>query len=416
MHMHIFTSVTANYLPKAAALAHSVKRVHPEAVFHVVLSDDMPECAALTTAAFDSIINIRELPIENLRSWIFKHRLVELCTAVKGTAFQYIAARHGAERIYYFDPDILVLNRLDGLERMLDEHSVLLTPHQYAPDTDLQAILDNEHCCLRNGVYNLGFLAVKMAGQGTQFIDWWAERLRSHCYDEVENGLFTDQRWVDLAPAFFDNLAIVREPQYNVATWNLTHRRATGRAPYDVQINGRPLVFYHFSGFDSGAQKVMLERYGSHSPVLFDLRDWYITRCKELGQSALSKIDCIYNQFSNGERITTAHRLLYRRRDDLMRAFPDPFAAHGPGGSYYHWYQAETAKSDEVALTAKVDEATLTAKVDEVAFTAEGDGVTPAAKVDEVTLFKRIKAHAPEPALRLTRSARTAWRHWSQPA
>ena len=84
--MHIFTSITANYLPKAAALAHSVKRFHPEAIFHVVLSDDMPECAANTTAAFDSVINIRDLPIENISSWIFKHRLVELCTAVKGTA------------------------------------------------------------------------------------------------------------------------------------------------------------------------------------------------------------------------------------------------------------------------------------------------------------------------------------------
>ena len=46
MHMHVFTSVTANYLPKASALAHSVKRVHPEAVFHVVLSDEMPDCSA----------------------------------------------------------------------------------------------------------------------------------------------------------------------------------------------------------------------------------------------------------------------------------------------------------------------------------------------------------------------------------
>ena len=161
--MHIFTSVTANYLPKAAALAHSIKRVHPEAMFHVVLSDDMPECAADTTAAFDSIINVRDLPIENIRSWIFKHRLVELCTAVKGTAFQYIAARHGAERIYYFDPDILVLNRLDGLERMLGrpQHSLDAAPVS-SPETDQQAVFDNEHCCLRNGVYNLGFLAVKM--------------------------------------------------------------------------------------------------------------------------------------------------------------------------------------------------------------------------------------------------------------
>ena len=58
--MHIFTSITANYLPKAAALAHSVKRVHPEAVFHVVLSDEMPACPPATTAAFDNIINISD--------------------------------------------------------------------------------------------------------------------------------------------------------------------------------------------------------------------------------------------------------------------------------------------------------------------------------------------------------------------
>ncbi len=378
--MHVFTSVTANYLPKASALAHSVKRVHPEAVFHVVLSDEMPNCSPATTAPFDNIINVRDLPIENLRSWIFRHRLVELCTAVKGTAFQYIAARHGAERIYYFDPDILVFNRLDHLERILDRHSVLLTPHQCDPETDSQAVLDNEHCCLRHGVYNLGFLAVKMTGQGRRFTDWWAERLRSYCYDEVENGLFTDQRWVDLAPAFFDDIAIVREPQYNVATWNLTHRRATGSAPYEILINGRPLVFYHFSGFDSGAQQAMLERYGYHSPVLFALRDYYIARCEELGQSTLSKIDCVYNSFSNGERITSSQRLLYRRRPDLMRLFPDPFDVSHSSRSYLHWYRLHGWQRNAKPL------------------------------------MKMIRAHAPEPALRLARTARSAWRLFSVPA
>jgi lipopolysaccharide biosynthesis glycosyltransferase len=380
MHMHVFTSVTANYLPKASALAHSIKRIHPEAVFHLVLSDNMPKCSPATTASFDSIINVRDLPIENLRSWIFKHRLVELCTAVKGTAFQYIAARHGAERIYYFDPDVLVLNRLDGLERALDRHSILLTPHQCDPESDSQAVLDNEQCSLRHGVYNLGFLAVKMQGQGRRFVDWWAERLRSYCYDEIENGLFTDQRWVDLAPAFFDDIAIVREPQYNVATWNLTHRHATGRAPYEIEINGKPLVFYHFSGLDNGDQKAMLDRYGAHSPALFELRDWYLARCNELGQSALSKIDCIYNSFSNGERITSVQRLLYRRRDDLIRRFPDPFDASDPRRSYYHWYRFHGWQRNAKPLV------------------------------------KMIRAHAPEPALRLARSARLVWRRLSVPA
>jgi hypothetical protein len=378
--MHIFTSITANYLPKAAALAHSVKRVHPDATFHVVLSDDMPDCPPATTAAFDNIINITELPIANRSSWIFKHRLVELCTAVKGTAFEYIADRFGAERIYYFDPDILVLNRLDALERILDRHSILLTPHQCVPETDLQAILDNEHCCLRHGVYNLGFLAVRQTDQGRQFIAWWADRLRRFCYDEVPSGLFTDQRWVDLAPAFFDDIAIVRDPEFNVSTWNLTHRRAAGTAPYDIRINGRPLVFYHFSGFDSGAQKAMLERYGAHSPVLFELREWYVARCEELGQSVLSKIDCIYNTFANGRRITDAHRLVYRRRPDLMAAFPDPFATNAPGRSYFRWFRRH----------------------------ARG--------LDRRWVLKLIRDHAPQPALRLARSARSVWRRWSKTA
>jgi hypothetical protein len=378
--MHIFTSITANYLPKAAALAHSVKRVHPEATFHLVLSDDMPDCPPITTAAFDSVISIRQLPIEGLPSWIFKHRLVELCTAVKGAAFEYIADRFGAERIFYFDPDIVVCNPLDHLMETLDRHAILLTPHQSVPDTDFEAILDNEVCCLRHGVYNLGFLGIRMAGQGRSFIAWWADRLRRLCYDEVPNGLFTDQRWVDLAPAFFDDIAIVRDPQYNVATWNLTHRRATGHAPYAIEINGQPLVFYHFSGFDSGAQKIMLDRYGVHSPVLFELRDWYIARCEELGQSTMSEIDCVYNTFSDGERITSAQRLLYRRRPDLMLAFPDPFDASHYGRSYLHWYRMHGWERHANPL------------------------------------MKIIRAHAPEPALRLARRARSALRRYSVPA
>ncbi len=377
--MHVFTSITANYLPKAAALAHSVKRVHPEATFHCVLSDELPRCPSETTAAFDSIINIKDLPIGDLPRWIFRHRIVELCTAVKGTAFQHIAEQFGAERIYYLDPDIIVTSRLDDLERALDRNTILLTPHMTVPETDLQAILDNEHGCLRHGVYNLGFLAVRMTGQGRQFIDWWADRLRRFCYDDVPAGLFTDQRWVDLAPAFFDDTAIIRDPQYNVATWNLTHRRATGRVPYDVEINGHPLVFYHFSGFDSGAQKNMLERYGVDSPVLFDLRDWYNSRCEELGQSVLGKMPCIYSTFNNGGPITDAHRLLYRQRDNLMHAFPDPFDASDPGRSYFHWFEANGSL---------------------------GQG----------RLRQMIKAHAPGPALRLAGSARRALRNLSQPA
>ncbi|WP_165073526.1 glycosyltransferase family protein [Paludisphaera rhizosphaerae] len=408
--MHVFTSITANYIPKAAALAHSVKRVHPEATFHLVISDDMPECPPAVVEAFDSIINVRDLPIPELPRFLFRHRIVELCTAVKGTAFQHIADVHGAERIYYFDPDIIVTNRLDDLERALDESSILLTPHSIAPETDPQAMIDNERCCLRNGVYNLGFLAVKMDENGRKFIDWWADRLLRWCYDETAAGLFTDQRWVDLGPALFDGVKILRDPQYNVSTWNLTHRRATGQAPYDIAINGRPLVFYHFSGFDSGAQRMMLDRYGSHSPVLYEFREWYLEECRRFGQETIGKIPCIYTRYKSGAKIPDVHRTIYREREDLMRYFADPFDDAKPETSFPHWYEVHGKGETGQATTqpaAEIVEPTPASVIEApVEITAPAEA--------SPNLRKLIRSHAPEPAVKAYHSVRAALRRLSK--
>jgi hypothetical protein len=125
-----------------------------------------------------------------------------------------------------------------------------------------------------------------------------------------------------------------------VATWNLSNRRATGSAPDDLLINGQPLVFYHFSGFDSGAQETMLGVYGKESPQLTVLRRWYIAECESEGQSTLGKLPCIYGRYDNGESIQKVHRLLYRDRQDVQRAFPDPFSTKDINRSYLDWYKA----------------------------------------------------------------------------
>ena len=114
----------------------------------------------------------------------------------------------------------------------------------------------------------------------------------------------------------------------------------------------------------------MLDRYGSDSPVLFELRDWYIARCEELGQSTLSGVDCVYNRFRNGRRISDHHRLRYRRRQDLMSDFPDPFATDDASRSYFHWYRWHGHR------------------------------------IDRASFLKLIRNHAPPPALQLARSAR----------
>jgi hypothetical protein len=339
--MQVFTSVTRNYLPKARVLAASLKRFHPDATFHLVLSDALPEDLARDPAPFDHVMHVESLPIENVRNWIFQHTLVELCTAVKGVAAQKIMAEHPGEPLFYFDPDIVILGPLTGLLDQLQRHDVLLTPHQLDPDSDPEAIADNEICSLRHGVYNLGFLGLSASAESRRFVDWWAERLRWFCWAEIDQGLFTDQRWADLAPAFFPTLGILRDPGYNVATWNLTRRTVTGSLAEGFSVNGSPLCFFHFSGFDSGAQKRMLDRFGRNSPALYELREWYVEECRRMGQDTLGYAPWAYGFFDNGRPIHDHHRRVYRSRQDLRQAFPDPTATADRKKSFYHWYEEE---------------------------------------------------------------------------
>ena len=188
-----------------------------------------------------------------------------------------LLARQNCRAAFYFDPDIVVCSSLQLLLDEFDRGSILLTPHQVEPDTTIEAIIDNEICSLKHGIYNLGFLGLKPSAQGRRFSEWWCERLAKFCVADIPNGLFTDQRWVDLAPAFFSEVRIVRHVGCNVATWNLTHRRVKGDFENGFTVNTEPLIFYHFSGFDSGAQEVMLRKYGREMPAAQMLRDWYIS-------------------------------------------------------------------------------------------------------------------------------------------
>jgi hypothetical protein len=336
---HAFTSITANYLPKARVLAESVKKLDPGMQFHLILSDNAPVGFTIESEPFDSLIFAEQLVTENFPQWVFGHSLVELCTAVKGVALEYIFSTYGADQVFYFDPDMVVFARLDELQRELSRHNLILTPHLTDPEIGDMGILDNEVASLLHGVFNLGFLGVRNTDEGRRFSRWWTQRLLKYCHDDLPRGIFTDQKWVNLAPCFFENVGILRSPAFNVATWNLTNRRATGSLRSGILINGEPLGFYHFSGFDSGDQITLLHRYGKESPALYEVREWYIAECERHGQSALGTTKSKYDLFSNGMPIDRGYRLLYRQRIDLQRAYPNPFIAAGVN-SYKAWYDA----------------------------------------------------------------------------
>ena len=336
--MAFFTSISSNYLPKALILANSVRRHRPEAPFYVVLCDKPPAELPRFGWAFSKVFLLEDLrlPVEDVEQWVFKHTVVELCTAVKAPFMVQAMEELQIDKLVYLDPDIVVLDKLQELETLLETHSVVVTPHLEEPESSLAAILDNEICALKHGVFNLGFLALRNTAEGRRFARWWCERSIHFCYDDIPNGLFTDQRWIDLAPGFFPDFYVLRDKSYNIATWNLSHRRVEKLADGRLCVAGAPIQFFHFSGFDSGAQLAMLNKYGAHSPALFELRDWYIAELDRAGQNEFGNLPWSFDCFSNGKVIRPEYRNLYREREDLRQAFPRP-ARVEEGKSYYHW-------------------------------------------------------------------------------
>jgi len=355
----VFTSIAANYLPKARVLAESLKRVSPSTHFFVMLIDKPPDDFDLNDEPFDELINVHDLGIENVEGWCFGYRIVELCTAVKGAAASYLLEKRGAKQVFYFDPDMVIFDRFDELSQLLEQTSILLTPHQSEPETTLDAVMDNEMASLKHGVFNLGFVGIQNDEEGQRFARWWADRLQHFCLDDINRGLFTDQKWANLIPCFFDRYRVVRSPAFNVATWNISTRQVSGTLKDGIKVNGEPLGFYHFSGFDSGDQELMLKKYAPDSKILFDMRRWYIAECEQKGQSEFGKLPYGYATYQNGEPILQVHRDLYRARIDLQRAFPNPFL-QGADGGYLAWYKANASDGGTTNVPIDIDDTTPT--------------------------------------------------------
>jgi hypothetical protein len=316
-------------------LAESVKRFHPDWCLVALISDLPPTGFEFDPSSepFDYVVWGHELPIPGVSSWFFKHDLVELCTAVKGPMLELLLGREIAT-VIYLDPDIAVFGPLDGVVRELDEASIVLTPHQLDPDVDEMAIFDNEVCSLQHGTYNLGFVAIRNDETGRRFAAWFADRLRSYCYDELDRGLFVDQKWCDLVPAFFDRVKILRDPGYNVASWNISQRRLTADDTGSIFVNGHTLRFFHFTKLGPlGA--VMTERYAGDNLLVHEVWAWYRRSVRAATPVGLEPGWWHYGRFENSDPIPTEARRLYRSRSDLREAFPEPFAV-GPG-TYHEW-------------------------------------------------------------------------------
>ncbi len=319
------TIAARNYIAHARVLATSFRRFYPGGRLAVLLIDGERTDSA-DGIEFLSLSDIG-LSVEEQHRMATMYDVTELSTAVKPWLLRTLVKR-GDLPVAYFDPDIEIFTPLDDIAELARKHSIILTPHVTAPmPRDGRRLSEDD--LLATGIYNLGFIAV--SSESVSFLEWWAERLRRDCIIDPTRMRFTDQRWVDFVPALYQH-HILRDVGCNVAYWNL-HNRHLQIKDGGYVVNGGPLRFFHFSGYDPDQPHLLSKYQGAEPRVLLSERPAVATICGEYSRKLLdagfSKAKSVSYGFAalhNGVKLDSYIRREYRRElmDYDAEAAPEP--------------------------------------------------------------------------------------------
>ena len=336
------TIIACNYLPFARVLAESFRAHHPHGQFTILLIDD--ESRSFTPPDEERVVwrRLSDIGLEHneIRRLAGIYDVTELATAVKPVLLRKLLDE-GCDQIVYLDPDIRIYASLDEVAPLAANHGIVLTPHTMDPYPDDDRQID-PFFILAAGVYNLGFVGI--GPRARPFLDWWWEQTRRGALIAPTRMMFTDQRWVDFVPSFFEHY-ILKDPGYNVAYWNLHARDLLGDDG-GYTVSGAPLRFFHFSGFDPRKPWLLSKHQGdrprvllSERPVLARLCDEYRARLEAYGSNANGGPPYGWNRLPTGMLLTPRMRRLYW--DAIMEAEqgkaaepPGPFE---DGGGFVAW-------------------------------------------------------------------------------
>jgi hypothetical protein len=318
----IFTVVTRSYLHFAITLLSSVAQHSPNAKqFCLVVDTDTPFVPELGAGC--RVLQLSDLPITNIDEFCFQYEVVELCTATKPFVFSYLFDA-GFSSVTYLDPDICVYSPLVAVNALIEAgNSIILTPHLIAPVSDTKQ--PGELDIRRSGTYNLGYCTVCATVSGYAFVSWWMAKLAHDCVVDMDRGVFVDQSWVDLVPGLFDGVAILRDPGYNVAYWNLAQRAITIAANGVAMVGQHKLAFFHFSGIDPQNTNVFSkyqDRFqGEDLAGAETLVFAYRKALTQNGAQKNAQHPYRFSQFDDGSPIPSVFRRAYLAVPDIRHEF-----------------------------------------------------------------------------------------------
>jgi len=256
------------YLARGIAMLRSLRRQDPSSRILVLALDRL--CARVLRRTFRGDVQVLEADVLHEAvpqlTAVCRHRSLWAYYATQKPALALYAmeSRPRPGAVIHIDADTWFFGDPAAMLEELGGASIGLSPHRFP--AALQHLK-------KYGLYNAGWIYWRNDDTGRRCLADWRDDCLAWCEESAEaDGRFMNQGYLNSWPERYSGVQAVGHPGANLAPWNVdSHVLAKDGAR--VTVDGRALVYYHFSGLSRDAEGRWLSHYDFDRQLDF-LREW----------------------------------------------------------------------------------------------------------------------------------------------
>jgi glycosyltransferase involved in cell wall biosynthesis len=315
---------TRNFLPFVKLAAQNFLRHHDEFTVFLLLADGEPGDVSLFPEG--TVVFLSDLGLESAGWYAAKYNAAEFVNSLKPVFLRFLSGF--VDRAIYLDSDIIVFSRLGEMIEALETKDLVMIPHVLSPYPRPEQfwLHPNNADIFNSGLVNAGCFGIRL-GRCAQFLQFWQDANLAPGTFYHATGYQTDQQYLNWALVMVPEACIVREARYNIAYWNLHERnlrlKVDSDEPPAFEVDGKPLGFFHFSGYDV-SDKFKLSRHdGRHFvydlPAVAEVLNWYSDKILSSPLAELRHESYKFDRLPNGFPMNGFVRELLKKYEAYAR-------------------------------------------------------------------------------------------------
>ena len=295
----------------AYVLMSRIAELHPNSKRYVFVID-IDHGSEITSFNVGTLVGAEDFLTQGLVQFLhFKYDAFELSTAVRPYAHQYLRDKTDCSCWIYLDSDLYPVGEILSLLDKDETSEIFVSPHRLSPSSGVYGP-QGDYGLLKSGTFNGGFLGIRRGLLSSAFIDWFLKCCEERCFHLYEH-CYGDQLWFNLVPVYFESLCVVRHLGANIGYWNIDERPLEYDSQRNLVVNGAPVLFLHFSGWDPDHPEIM-SRYFSDETVpkpWFDYAQEYSRALKQVMEKFPRDIPYRWSTYEDASPILGYERRKY---------------------------------------------------------------------------------------------------------